>query len=253
LLIAAVAAVVTALALPSIGQADDIQSITANLTPAKRSKKKFKPAKIYVEILTKPLGSGPNPEQPPSAFNTKVNFPKNAKFDPKAVPRCKGTEAQLQNTTTEKAKQVCGNKSIVSKGSMTPTGPEHTTGTSAWVTVDLPGPNTTLGVPVVVTAFNGTKKNTLFLHSRADSVNNTSVLVGKLKTGKKAPKGYGSQLDVTIPPLLAGAISRFTTTVKSGKYVQARCKTKSEKWQAITSYDNHAQTTDDYVSKSKQT
>ncbi|HEU4803018.1 MAG TPA: hypothetical protein VFS73_07570 [Solirubrobacterales bacterium] len=252
LLIAAVAAVVTALALPSIGQADDIQSITANLTPAKRSKKKFKPAKIYVEILTKPLGSGPNPEQPPSAFNTKVNFPKNAKFDPKAVPRCKGTEAQLQNTTTEKAKQVCGNKSIVSKGSTTPTGPEHTTGTSAWVTVDLPGPNTTLGVPVVVTAFNGTKKNTLFLHSRADSVNNTSVLVGKLKTGKKAPKGYGSQLDVTIPPLLAGAISRFTTTVKSGKYVQARCKTKSEKWQAITSYDNHAQTTDDYVSKCKQ-
>ena len=252
LLIAAVAAIVAALALPSIGQADDIQSITANLTPAKRSKKKFKPAQIYVEILTKPLGSGPNPEQPPSAFNTKVNFPKNAKFDPKAVPRCKGSEAKLQNTTTKQAKKICGNKSIVSKGSVTPTGPEHTTGTSAWVTVDLPGSNTTLPVPVVVTAFNGTKKNTLFLHSRADSVNNTSVLVGKLKTGKKAPKGYGSQLDVTIPPLLAGAISRFTTTVKAGKYVQARCKTKNEKWQAITKYDNHAQTTDDYVSKCKQ-
>jgi hypothetical protein len=251
LLIAAVAAIVAALALPSIGQADDIQSITANLKPAKRSKKKFKPAKIYVEILTKPLGSGPNPEQPPSAFNTKVNFPKNSKFDTKKVPRCKGTEAQLQNTTTDQAKQVCGNKSIVSKGSNTPTGPEHTTGTSAWVTVDLPGPNTTLGVPVVVTAFNGTKKNTLYLHSRADSVNNTSVLVGKLKTGKKAPKGYGAQLDVTIPPLLAGAISRFTTTVKSGKYVQARCKSKNEKWQAITKYDNHAQTTDDYTSKCK--
>ena len=89
----------------------------------------------------------------------------------------------------------------------------------------------------MVTAFNGHEKNTLFLHSRADSVNNTSVLVGKLKTGKKAPKGYGNQLDVTIPPLLAGAITRFTTTVKNGKYVQARCKTKNEKWQAITMFD----------------
>jgi hypothetical protein len=168
------------------------------------------------------------------------------------VPKCKASEAQLQNTTTDQAKQLCGTKSIVSKGSTTPTGPEHTTGTSAWVTVDLAGPGTTLGVPVVVTAFNGSQKNTLFLHSRADSVNNTSVLVGKLKTGKKAPSGYGSQLDVTIPPLLAGAISRFTTTVKSGKYVQARCKAKNEKWQAITKYNNHPQTTDDYASKCKQ-
>jgi len=252
-LIAAVAAITCALALPSFGQADDIQSITASLDPAKRSKKKFKPAKIYVEILTGPNTTDPNnPEQPPSAYNTKVNFPKNAKFDPKAVSRCKATEAELQNTTTDQAKTLCGTGSIVSKGSKLPEGPESETGTSAWVTVDLPGPGTTLGVPVVVTAFNGSKKNTLFLHSRADSVNNTSVLVGKLKTGKKAPKGYGSQLDVTIPPLLAGAISRFTTTVKKGKYVQARCKTKKEKWQAITKYDNHPQTSDDYVSKCKR-
>jgi hypothetical protein len=253
-LVIVVAAIISALVIPSFAQADDIQSITANLTPAKRDKKKFKPAQIYVEILTGPNTGAPvNPEQPPSATNTKVNFPKNSKFDPKAVPRCKGTAEQLQaNTTTAQAKQICGNKSIVSKGSKTPTGPEHTTGTSAWVTVDLPGDGTTLGVPVVVTAFNGATKNTLYLHSRADSVNNTTVLVGKLKTGKKAPKGYGSQLDVTIPPLLAGAITRFTTTVKSGKYVQARCKTKNEKWQATSVYTNHPKTTDDYTSKCKQ-
>ena len=254
-LIAAVAVIVAALAVPAIGQADPIQSITANLTPAKRSKTKFKPAQIYVEILTGPNSSAAtNPEQPPSATNTKVNFPKNAKFDPTAVPRCKGTEAQLQNTTTEQAKGICGSKSIVSKGSKLPTGPESETGTSAWVTVDLPGNDTTLGVPVVVTAFNGTNKNTLYLHSRADSVNNTSVLVGKLKTGKKAPKGYGSQLDVTIPPLLAGAIARFTTTVKAGKYVQARCKAKNEKWRAITTFENFTSptVTDDYTSKCKQ-
>jgi hypothetical protein len=105
-----------------------------------------------------------------------------------------------------------------------------------------------------VTAFNGNKPSTLFLHARADSVNNTSVLVGKLKTGNKAPAGYGSQLDVTIPPLQAGAIARFTTTVKNGKYVQARCKTKSENWQAITKFSNYTPSTvtDDYTSKCKQ-
>jgi hypothetical protein len=248
-LIVAVAAMIAALALTSVAQADPIQSITTKLTPQKLPKKKYKPAKIYVEILTGPMGTGPNPEQPPSAFNTKVNFPPNMKFDTKKVPRCKGTEAQLQNTTTDQAKKVCGNKSIVSKGSGVPTGPEHATGTSAWVTVDLPGPNTTLGVPVVVTAFNGEKKNQIFLHSRADSVNNTSVLVGKIKNG---PKGFGKQLNVKIPPLLAGAISRFTATVKNGKYVQARCKAKNMKFQAVTQYENHPTTTDDFSSKCKR-
>jgi hypothetical protein len=253
-LIAVVVALASTLVVTGVAQADPIQSITAKLTPKKRDKKKFKPAQIYVEILTGPNTTDPVfPEQPPSAFNTKVNFPKNAKFDPKAVPKCKATAAQLsQNTSTAQAKQLCGTKSIVSKGSVVPTSPDSTSGTSAWVTIDLAGPNSTVGVPVVVTAFNGSQKNTLFLHARADSVNNTSVLVGKLKTGKKAPKGYGAQLDVTIPPLLAGAITRFTTTVKAKKYVQARCKTKNEKWQAITEYHNHPKTSDDYTSKCTQ-
>jgi hypothetical protein len=249
-LIIAVAAVISALAVTSIAQADDIQSITAKLSPAKRDKKKFKPAKIYVEILTQDMGTGTKPNQPPSAFNTKVNFPSNARFNTKAVPRCKATEAQLQNTTAKQAIKKCGKKSVVSVKSSMPSDPpgrNHTTGTSAWVTVDF-GP-VTGQVPVQVTALNGHENHTLFLHSYAPSANNTSVLVGKLKKG---PKGYGNQLDVTIPPLLAGAISRFTTTVKAGKYVQARCKTKSEKWQAISKYNNHADTTDDYTSTCKQ-
>jgi len=248
---ALVALVAAVLAVPAGAAADPIQSITTKLSPKKLSKKKFKPAKIYVEILTAPdTGSATHPEQPPSAHRTKVYFPTNMKFVENGAPKCKATEAELQNTTTDQAKNLCGTKSIVSKGSTTPTGPEHTTGTSAWVTVDLPGPNTTLGVPVVVTAFNGSKKNTLFLHSRADSVNNTSVLVGKMHKG--GPKGYGYVLDVSIPPLLAGAISRFTTTVKSGKYVQARCKTKSMKFRAVTEYDVHPTTSDDFTTRCKR-
>ncbi len=248
--IIAVAAIISALSLSSIAQADDIQSVTGKLTPTKRDKKKFKPAKIYVEILTKDNTTDPvHPNQPPSAYNTKVNFPSNAKFNTKSAPRCKVTEAELQNTTADQAVSLCGKKSVVSKGSNLPSDPpgrNHATGTSAWVTADF---GVVVGqIPVQVTALNGHDKNTLFLHSYAPSANNTSVLVGKLK---KAPKGYGQQLDVTIPPLLAGAISRFTTTVKKGKYVQARCKNKNEKWQAITKYDNHSTTSDDYKTKCK--
>jgi len=245
-LIAVVVAVVSALALTSIAQADDIQSITAKLTPKKRSKKQFKPAQIYVEILTQ---DNEGERQPPSAFNTKVNFPANMKFDTKKVPKCKATEAQLQGTSTENAIAACGSKSVVSKGSKLPTSPGHQGGTSAWVVIDTGPVSAPLQVPVRVTAMNGHEKHTLFLHSRAESLGVTTVLVGKLKKG---PKGFGSQLDVTIPPLALGAIRRFTTTVKAGKYVQARCKSKNEKWQAVSMYNDHAKTTDDYTTKCKQ-
>jgi len=61
------------------------------------------------------------------------------------------------------------------------------------------------------------------------------VLVGKLKKG---PKGFGNQLDVTIPPLALGAIRRFTTPVKAGKYVQARCKQKNMTFGARSTYNS---------------
>jgi hypothetical protein len=250
-MILAVAAI-AAVAMTSVARADDIQTITAKLTPGKLDKKKYKPAQIYVEILTgNNTGDATFPEQPPSAYNTKVNFPANMKFDTKKAPKCKVGDDQLNGTTTKAAIDACGKKSIVSKSGPAPTSAEHTTGTSAWVTIQLvPGPGgTTFGVPVVVTAFNGKKKNTLYLHSRADSVNNTSILVGKIKNG---PKGYGKQLNVAIPDLDAGAIARFTTTVKKGKYVQARCKKKTQKFQAISKYYNHADTTADFTSKCKQ-
>ncbi len=248
--VAALAMVLSAAAAPAVAQADDIQSITAKLKPTKLPKKRYRPAQIYVEILTGPnTGDPTNPEQPPSAFKTKVSFPSNMKFDTRKVPRCKGSEAELQNTTTAQAIKVCSRRSIVSKGGGVPISAAHTKGTSAWVTVDLPGAGTTLGVPVQVTAFNGTSKNQLFLHARADSVNNTSVLVGKLKKG---PKGFGKNLNVRIPPLLAGAIARFTTTVQNRRYVQARCKSKRMKFRAVSRYTNHPTTSDDFVQKCRQ-
>lgn len=221
------------------------QTLETKLTPTKADKKKFKPAKIFVNIETgdndqaEPNSAFDN--QPPSAFNTKVDFPKNMKFDTRAVPNCKVSEAELENSTTESARELCGNKSVVSLKK----------GTGAEVTIDT-SPTSDGGsfpVEVVVTAFNGKAKNQVFLHSRADLVNNTSILVGKLK---KARAPYGKTLDVRIPELDAGAISEFRTTVKAGKYVQTRCKSKTNKFRARTRYENHTPTTATDQSKCKR-
>ncbi len=247
-MVVAAAIAISGVASSPAARADDIQSITAKLKPNKLPKKRFRPAQIYVEILTGPNTGDPNyPEQPPSAFKTKVSFPSNMRFSTKKVPKCAGSEAQLQNTTTKQAIRVCKRKSIVSKGGGVPKRAGHSKGTSAWVIVDLGA--TTLDVPVQVTAFNGTRKNELFLHARADSVNNTSILVGKIRKG---PRGYGKTLNVRVPPLLAGAISRFTTTVQNGKYVKARCKRKRMKFLAVSRYTNHATTSDTFVQRCKR-
>jgi hypothetical protein len=218
------------MAMASFAQADDIQSVDATIKPTKLDKKKYVPAELFVDVQTKNnTGAASNSDQPPSATRTIVDFTKNLKFDTSAVPNCEGSEADLQNTTTDAAKEVCGSKSIVSVAS----------GTSAHVTVDsnpaAPG-SPPVPIDVVVTAFNGTNPNTIYLHARADAANNTSVLVGKLGKGRSSE--FGSNLDVTIPPLLAGAIDDFKTTVKNGKYVQARCKSTTNQFAAETTFTN---------------
>jgi hypothetical protein len=244
-LIAAALAGIFALASVGVAQADPIQSIEAKVMPKKLPKKKFKPAKLKVEIITGDNVGGNPANEPPKATNTKVNFPKNLRFKPNAVPSCKVSAGALQNTSTEQAIAACGRRSIVSVGSKVPTGPQPTNGTSAWIRIGGPSP---LGEPVVVTAFNGKEKNALYLHSRAQTFPITSVLIGKLKKG---PKGFGKQLDVTVPILPAGGIERFTVTVKAKRYIQARCKPKRMRYQAITTFSNHPRVKDNYVDRCK--
>lgn len=235
-LILAVVALV-AMVVPNIASAQEQQSLVTKVTPSKLDKKKYKPATLFVDVITANNDqAGENPDQPPSADQTLVDFPKNLKFDPGAVPQCEGDQGALQNTTTEQATEICGKGSIVSVAGAGKT--------EATVLVDpvpaTPG-TSPLVVDVVVTAFNGFVDDTIFLHSRADAVNNTSVLVGKLTPGPGPD--FGRTLDVAIPDLLAGAISDFKTTVKNGKYVQATCKDKTPTYQARSVYTNHAPTT----------
>lgn len=239
------------LVMASLAQAD--QTVTGSIKPAKLDKKTKKPVTLEIDIRTEDVGG--NLDQPPDADRTVVDFPKNLSFDTKAVPNCNGTEADLQNTSTEAAIDICGKKSVVSIGgpvvvdnaTRTVTSP-----TGAFVTVDNdpanPGSAQTL-VPVQLTAMNGTDKNVLYLHSRPSTLPVTNVLVGKLVKGK-AP--YGKSLDVTIPQLLAGGISDFKTTVKAGKYVTAVCKSKKMPYAATTNYSDAPTTTATFDGTCKQ-
>ncbi|MEZ5074281.1 MAG: hypothetical protein R2691_05530 [Solirubrobacterales bacterium] len=218
-------AALAALALAGIATATaraGIQSIDAKLTPRKLPKQKFRPAKIRIDIETQnnDQGSGSFANQPPAATRTIVDFPANMRFNTRAAPRCKVGSAALAGTTTRQAIRLCGRRSIVS---VNPSRAVQRVGSlSGWTDYDF-----------VVTAFNGKRRNTLFLHARGQLLPITAVLVGRLKRG---PKGYGKSLDVKVPVLAAGGIRTFETTVKHGKFVQARCKSRRMKFRARSTY-----------------
>jgi hypothetical protein len=244
--IALVIASAVAIGLVNFAVADEsVQTIVGKISPKKLPKKRFKPVKLFVDIKTQvDREHNPNADEPPKANRTVVDFPKNLKFNTDAVKHCNveakaGEPDPLDGTTTEQAKELCGGKSIVS---IEPT--------QAHVTVDTNpnGPNSaTIPVDVDVTAFNGKKDNTIYLHARAGApFNITNVLIGKLKDG---PTGYGKSLDVTIEPLQAGAIDSFVTTVKAGGYVKGRCNKTTNNWRATTWFSNHPTVTDTFTSK----
>lgn len=240
----------------------DIQSIGAKLTPTKLSKKKYKPATIAITIETQNNDqagdSAPNfQNQPPAATRTIVDFPKNMKFDTSSVPKCKVDSTALANTTTEQAIDLCGKKSIVSVSEKPPSGQTFWQPKKTGAVQRVGSAVSWTDYSFVVTAFNGKKKNTLYLHARGTLLPITAVLVGKLTGHQSASLSNGPSLDVTVPVLAAGGIKTFKTTVKNGKYVQARCKQKNMTFGARSTFDSgantdHTPTEDTTTQKCKQ-
>lgn len=257
-LAAALAAFIALACLNVAAAGADVQSVNAKLTPKKLSKKKFKPATIAITVETQNNDqAGDSPpnfqNQPPAATRTIVDFPKNMKFNTSAAPHCKVSDAALANTTTEVATDLCGKKSIVSVGETL--GPNFPQKTGAVQRVG--GAVGFTDYDVVVTAFNGQKKNTLFLHARVQALPITAVLVGKIKKNSGASLSNGPSLDVSVPVLAAGGIKTFKTTVKHGKYVQARCKQKNMTFGARSTYNSgpntdHTPTKATFKAKCKQ-
>ena len=238
----------------SFATADEaVQTEEGKIKPSKLSKKKPQNIQFVNTITTfDQPGAGPSGQQPPSAQRTILDLPKQFKINNTKVKYCKTDAAGLEEaTSTEDAVKACGKKSLVSDPK----------GSKAEITVDF-GPTAEPGlINVDVSAFNE-KPNTLLLYSKpvgdASGIP-ASILVGKLaKFGKVPgrPRGtasgpYKQSLDVTIPPLAAGAISLFEVTIKKSKYIQAKCKPKTLNYQATTFFTNAPTASDTATSKCK--
>ncbi len=223
----------------SLAVADDsVQTEVGKVKPTKLSKKKHQNIKLINTITT---FDKPGTLQPPKGVRTVVDWPKQLKFNLGAVPVCKTDASGLGLTaTTEEAIAACGKKSVVSDPK----------GSTAVITVQLPVGFTT--IDVLVTAFNENNKQLLLYAKPIGDASGipASILVGKLKKSK-AGKKYGKALDVTIPPLAAGAISFFEVTVKKSKYIQARCKPKKMTFQATTFFADAPKSSDTHTIKCK--
>ncbi|MGB2851997.1 MAG: hypothetical protein WBC01_10065 [Solirubrobacterales bacterium] len=231
---------VIGLSAVSLAVADDsVQTEEAKIKPTKLSKKKHQNIKLINTITT---FNAPGTFQPPKGVRTVVDWPKQLKFNLGAVPVCNTDASGLGLTaTTEDAIAACGKKSVVSDPK----------GSTAEVTVGGPT-SVALTIDVQVTAFNENGKQ-LILYAKPIGANSgipASILEGKLKKSK-AGKKYGMALDVTIPPLAAGAISFFEVTVKKSKYIQAKCKPEKMTFQATTFFSDAPTSSDTHSIKCK--
>jgi len=212
---------------------EETQTEEAKIKPSKLPKKKHKNVKYVNTITTFPEA---DTGQPKSAERTVLDFPKQFKINHKKVKTCKTDAAGLEGAaTTDDAIAACGKKSRVSDPK----------GSSAQVMIGRgPGVDPII-VDVDVTAFNEDGKKLLLYSKPTGDASGlpASILVGKLKKSKSGNK-HKQALDVTIPPLAAGAISFFEVTIPKSVYVQARCKPKKLTWQAKTFFTDGTTTTD---------
>jgi hypothetical protein len=217
------------------GAGESVQTEQAKVSPKKLPKKGKKNIKLKNTITT---FNAPGSNQPKSANRTILDLGKQIKVNVKAAKFCKTDAAGLELApTTADAVAACGKKSQVSLNK----------GSSAVVTVGGVGE-----IPVEVTAFNENGKKLLLYSKPSGSFSgiNASILVGKLKKSKSGKK-YGQTLDVSIPPLAAGAISLFEVTIKKGSYLKAKCKPKKIHFKAKTFFTDGSSTVDTDAFKCK--
>ena len=216
-LAAALAVGVTSMAL-----ATNTQTMNVTVTPSKVPKTKFVLGKLRSTTVTgcqSPCG-GPGAIKP--VTKAQIFYDKNIKFDPKGIPTCK--ESQVTGTTTQRAKAVCGSSYVGTGQAKVKVGGDPNSG----------------DVNAVITAFNGQPqggKYVILLHTRVDSIGQTTVLKGVLNLvhGK-----YGNRLDVVVPPLpFNTATTVFDVTVKHtpvrvGRtrhlYVSEKCGDANKTW-----------------------
>jgi hypothetical protein len=238
---AAIFAIAAVGALAAAGAAlaltNNVSRVNFKFTPNSPpfSKTTFKSGSLFVHTHTDFLHPGIK-AQGGFVKDVKLYFDSDMKFNPGSVPVC---NKSLANTTEAQAMAKCGN-ALVGRGAAQAT-------------------NTTNGtIPGCVLAFNGPKNGagqpTIILHSRFvmpspcpnPSTSNTgnvdAILTGTLKPANKT--GFGKMLDVPNIDTQPLPLKDFTTTVKKGSYVQARCSASPLKVQGKFTYSGTGQTPD---------
>ena len=230
-----VIAAIGALAATGAALAITNNSSSANFafSPSTVPKNSFKSGQILVHTHTDFAKPG---DKAKGGFTKRVQvyFDNDFKFNTGAAPIC---NKNLANTNQAQAMSKCG-KALVG------TGKAQATSAS--------GAN----IPGCVLAFNGPKSGgnpTLILHSRfimATCPNPSSnsggsidaILNGVLKPANKS--GFGKVLDVNNIDTQPLPLKDFTTTVKKGSYIQARCPSSPWKVQTKFTYSGSGQSPD---------
>lgn len=199
---------------------------TVNLKFNTKKLGKSKKGKVAQMTVTTGTGIGapsqPNPDYsgvPDPAVRALVYFDKSIKTNLKGIPICDETAVQGLNTLAARA--ACPT-AIVGSGQAAVRIPNISEGpNSAYNTGQATVNGKTIAgeTQATVTAFKTTKAgkyDRLILFSRVGATAVGSALIGTLKPAPKAlkKKGYGTLLDVEIPPLALGAaLTRFSLTV----------------------------------------
>jgi len=235
------AAILAITALGALAAAGAALAITNNTSTAVFSfspntvpKNTFKSGQIFVHTHTT-FAHPADKAQGGFVKRVQLYFDNDFKFNPGSVPVC---TKNLGTLNEKQAMAACGN-ALVGTGTAQGTNASNAT------------------IKGCVLAFNGKKnsagQSTLILHSRfpmascANPAGNTSgltnvILTGTLKPANKA--GYGKMLDVPNIDTAPLPLKDFTTTVKKGSYVQARCPSSPWRMQTKFTYSGTGQAAD---------
>ncbi len=216
----AAGAVGVALASTNVSTADFAFS------PSKVPKNTFKSGKIHVHVTTDAAVPGQFPDFVTS--KVQLSFDDDIKFNTGSVARCGPSPDGPWPTGTPPADALadCASK-LIGKGT---------------ANVRTPGLTNLDGC---VLAFNGKRSGvhpTILLHTAiyspaaahncSDTGNTTGLatsitLIGELVNA--AGGDFGKKLNVDVPPT-GNQITDFETTIRKGKYIQARCHDVNRKW-----------------------
>jgi hypothetical protein len=229
--IGALAAAGAALAITN-----NVSTVNFKFTPNSPpfSKTTFKSGSLFVHTHTDFLHPA---DKARGGFVKRVQlfFDSDLKFNPGSVPVC---NKNLGTLNMKQAMAACGTARV---GTGKAQGTNSTNGT----------------IPGCVLAFNGPKNSsnqpTIKLFSRfpmtdcSNPSNNTGGLTNVILTGTLKPAnktGFGKMLDVPNIDTAPLPLKDFTTTVKKGSYVQARCSASPLRIQGKFTYSGTGQTPD---------